>query len=93
MAECRHCKGTGQQPNWRKMGRLLRKRRVKAGVALRELARQTGMSPAHLSDMELGRRSMGGPKAQLALAKFHLSADQAFRSSDCNPAERKEPAP
>jgi len=77
-AKCPHCYGTGQRPNWKRCGAELRKRRVKAGVSLREAAREAKMSPTHLSDMERGIRSLGGPKAVRALARFGLSVEHAF---------------
>lgn len=70
--KCPHCKGTGVVPDWQKLGRRLRRERVKAGISLRKYAKSCGMSAPHLCDMELGRRSMGGPKGQLALSKLGL---------------------
>lgn len=75
---CEHCYGTGQAPDWKRLGKELRAHRVAAGVSLRAAARSAGMSPAHLSDMERGKRSMGGPKARSVLCRFGLSVAQAF---------------
>ena len=37
-------------------GDALRRERTKKGMTLRAVARRTGLSPAFLSDIELGRR-------------------------------------
>lgn len=38
-------------------GEWARKKRIKAGVSLRELARRCEVSPTFISDVELGRRN------------------------------------
>lgn len=75
---CPHCCGSGCLPDWALLGKELRRRRVLAGVSLRKVARQAGMSAAHLSDMERGNRSLGGPKAKKVLAIFGLRVTHAF---------------
>jgi predicted transcriptional regulator len=40
-----------------KTGASFRKERLKAGVSLREVARQMGISAAYLSDLERGNRN------------------------------------
>uniref|UniRef100_A0A6H2A1V0 Putative DNA binding, helix-turn-helix domain containing protein n=1 Tax=viral metagenome TaxID=1070528 RepID=A0A6H2A1V0_9ZZZZ len=76
--KCTLCHGTGRSPHWGFLGRVLRARRRALGLSLREVARDADMSPAHLSDMELGRRSMGGPKAERVLSRFDLHVLNAF---------------
>ena len=76
--ECKHCRGTGHEPRWGFLGRVLRARRVASGLSLRQVARDAGMSAPHLSDMERGRRSMGGPKAKKVLERFGLHVLNAF---------------
>ena len=68
---CPRCHGTGSVPDLNKLGPELRRRRVKSGISLREVARRTGMSPTHLHDIEHGLR--GGPKAQKAFEMFGVS--------------------
>ena len=41
----------------RAQGRIFRARRLRRGLSLRETARRAGISAAHLSDIELGRRA------------------------------------
>ncbi len=77
---CKYCHGTGHPPDWKLLGNELRQRRVLAGVSLRQAARDAGMSGAHLSYMERGKRSMGGPKAELVLDRFDLTVENAFTS-------------
>lgn len=82
MGKCSRCHGHGVEPDWPKLGRELRRRRVKAEMGLREAARRAEVSPAHLSDMEKGRRSMGGPKASRVLGLFGLDIHGAFPTQD-----------
>ncbi len=78
MNRCEKCYGTGVAPDWKRLGKELRRRRVIAGLSLRKVARWGGMSAAHLSDMERGRRSMGGEKGRKVLAKFGLDVLHAY---------------
>ena len=78
MTRCKRCHGTGVTPDWNRLGGELRRRRVASGLSLREVARRTEMSAAHLSDMERGQRSLGGPKAQWVLEMFDLSVLHAY---------------
>jgi predicted transcriptional regulator len=52
---CPNCGGTGRQLVV--SGKKLRALREAAGVSLRELAARAGLSPAYVSDLELGRRN------------------------------------
>jgi transcriptional regulator with XRE-family HTH domain len=70
--KCKHCHGTGVAPDWKRLGAELRRRRMAAGMSLRLVSREGGCSAAHLSDMEYGRRTLGGPKARKILARFGL---------------------
>jgi predicted transcriptional regulator len=53
---CPRCEGTGVIPDPRFHGAEARKRRLKTGIPLREMARRMSLSAAYLSDLELGRR-------------------------------------
>lgn len=53
---CKHCGGTGKEPDWREQGEQMRQVRKKQKMTLRELARRLKITPAYLSDMENGRR-------------------------------------
>lgn len=78
MNRCKRCHGTGVAPDWQRLGKELRTRRVASDLSLREVARRVGISAAHLSDMELGRRSMGGTGGTLVLAMFDLCVLHAY---------------
>ncbi len=78
MKRCTHCKGTGIAPNWKRLGEFLRENREHIKISLRKLARDCDMSAAHLSDMELGNRGIGGPKGLRALKRMKLSFSYAF---------------
>lgn len=58
---CPRCGGTGQVWNSFRLGVDLAKRRVKAGLTGREVAKEMGISPQYLSDLEKGRRSWTEP--------------------------------
>lgn len=66
---CTRCNGSGIEADWLNIGAGMRARREKLGIGLNSLARQLGLTPAYLSDMERGRRAWRGPKA-LKVAKF-----------------------
>lgn len=53
---CQRCNGTGFEPDRVALGKSMRKLREAAGKQQNEVARAMGISPAYLSDMELGRR-------------------------------------
>lgn len=61
---CPHCNGTGKIPDDRDMGARKRAERVEAGVSLRMMAYRMGVSPAYLSDLELGRRRWGAKQIE-----------------------------
>jgi transcriptional regulator with XRE-family HTH domain len=52
------------EPDHHAIGNAIRKARLKAGLTLREAARRSGCSAAHLCDIEYGRRAAGGPKGR-----------------------------
>ena len=60
---CRRCGGTGHEPDWHGLGQQLRAARTARGWSLRAAARKAGVSAQYLCDLEMGRRSMQGPKA------------------------------
>lgn len=78
MPRCKRCHGTGIEADWVHLGGELRRRRVAAGLSLRRVARCAGISAAHLSDMERGRRSMGGTGGALVLEMFDLCVLHAY---------------
>lgn len=53
---CEHCNGTGKVFDDAAVGEEMRRMREDAGVSLREMARYLSLSPAYVSDLELGRR-------------------------------------
>ncbi len=57
------------------MGQRLRELRELAGLSLREVAKAARISPAFLSDVELGRRFPGDEKLALIARKIKASAD------------------
>ncbi|HEX2852260.1 MAG TPA: helix-turn-helix transcriptional regulator [Opitutaceae bacterium] len=57
------------------MGQRLRELREHAGLSLREVAKAAKISPAFLSDVELGRRFPGDEKLALIAQKIKASAD------------------
>ena len=57
------------------MGQRLRELRERAGLSLREVAKAAKISPAFLSDVELGRRFPGNEKLALIAKKIRASAD------------------
>lgn len=72
MTLCRRCGGTGHEPDWRKLGRMIRTARERLGWTKVELARLTGVSAQYVGDLEGGRRAMQGPKARRVLTKVGL---------------------
>ncbi len=57
------------------MGQRLRELREQAGLSLREVAKAAKISPAFLSDVELGRRFPTNEKLALIAQKIRASAD------------------
>lgn len=51
---CKSCAGTGQTTTI--SGKEMRKIRERVGIGLRAMAERIDVSPAYLSDLELGRR-------------------------------------
>ena len=56
----------------------LRKRRLDAGISLREMARRCGISPAYLSDIERGRRTVSGGTFHDITVQYNMAEDKAF---------------
>jgi predicted transcriptional regulator len=56
IVDCPYCGGTGKVETDTSIGMRWRQRRVEAGVSLRQAAYVMQISPAYLSDLELGRR-------------------------------------
>jgi transcriptional regulator with XRE-family HTH domain len=57
------------------MGQRLRELREQAGLSLREVAKAAKISPAFLSDVELGRRFPTNEKLALIAQKIRASAE------------------
>ncbi|MCX6953188.1 MAG: helix-turn-helix transcriptional regulator [Verrucomicrobia bacterium] len=57
------------------MGQRIRKHRELAGLSLREVAKAARISPAFLSDVELGRRFPTNEKLARIAQKIRASAD------------------
>jgi len=57
MKVCPKCGGTGTIQDDKILGAQLKKKREKAGLPLREVARQMGLSASYICDLEHGRRS------------------------------------
>lgn len=57
---------------------VLRKRRIELGVGLRFMARQLGISPSHLSDIERGKKSPGDELLARMLARYGVTMSEAF---------------
>lgn len=53
---CRHCAGTGRLLDVKAIGIAMQARREKAGLTLREVAADMGISVGYLSDREHGRK-------------------------------------
>ena len=58
---CERCGGTGQRPDDPKVGNLMRQRREKTGISMREVSRRLKFSAAYVCDLELGRRAWSQP--------------------------------
>ena len=71
--KCHRCHGTGVEPDWKKLGWQVRCERVRRGLTLTTMAKRLGVSKAHLSDMELGRRSWQGPTGRRYLKRFGIA--------------------
>lgn len=54
---CKRCRGTGEEPDQKKIGRLYRKKRVAAGISLRLMGRLVNRSHGFLSQLESGHRT------------------------------------
>lgn len=59
---CTRCGGSGSTE--RVSGLAMRKLREDAGLTLRQVAKKLGVSIGHLSDMELGNRTMSDEVAE-----------------------------
>lgn len=63
---CPTCNGSGRVADPVVAGAAYRKRRLKAGIGLREMSRRLDVSAAYLSDLELGRRGWRNDKLRAA---------------------------
>jgi len=78
MTRCQHCYGSGVAPDWKRLGKELRERRIASCSSIRDVARKAGCSAAHVCDMEQGKRTVGGEKAANVLVLFDLCPEHAF---------------
>lgn len=69
---CHRCRGTGEEPDWRKFGVFVRNVRESSGIGLRQFAQMVGCSPTYISDLEHGKRSWQGIIARKILRKLGL---------------------
>lgn len=53
---CKRCNGNGVEPDQKAIGLAMRRLRIKAGIGLREMARQVGLTHGFLSQLETGQR-------------------------------------
>ena len=53
---CSRCGGSGYEQNEHEVGRMLRERRKRHNLSLREMAKRMKITAAYLSDLELGKR-------------------------------------
>jgi len=58
--QCRCCEGSGVESDDVKLGRALSGLRLRAGLSLREVAQQMGISHSFLSQLEHGTRRWHG---------------------------------
>ena len=72
---CPRCGGSGKVMDDKKIGALMRDIRKKAGVSLRAVALQLGLSAAYVCDLELGRRGWNAEKR-----KKYREAVEALRT-------------
>lgn len=60
MKRCPRCNGTGNVPDPLELGQTLKKMRIEAGISQARLAGAMKISPAHLCDLEQGKRGWMG---------------------------------
>lgn len=71
MAACKHCGGTGEEPDQKSLCAEMRERRKALGFTLAGLSRELGISPQYLHDMEKGRRPWNSERVKTILALPH----------------------
>lgn len=65
--DCHVCAGTGRLYNDVEVGQMIRTRRERAGVGLRQLARVVKWSPAYLSKLEHGQQQWNAQRIALCM--------------------------
>ena len=72
---CTRCNGTGQEPDWQKIGAEVKRRREAKGWSTRELAEMAGCSHQHVSNIENGGGSggLGGAKTSRLMALLGIT--------------------
>ena len=76
---CTRCGGSGDEPDWKAIGRAIRKTRKARGLGVRELARNVGCSAAYICTLERGegQGGVGGEKTARLLAFLNIDSEQA----------------
>jgi transcriptional regulator with XRE-family HTH domain len=64
------------------LGEFIRKKRDEANISLRELARQIGITPPFLSDIELGRRNPSDDVLAKIAGYFKLPIEELKKLDD-----------
>lgn len=76
--KCRRCGGTGREPNWARIGTVVRERREELGLTAREVARRAGCSATYVSLLESGERGVTnmGVKARRIFKTLRLKPER-----------------
>lgn len=69
---CKHCGGTGVEPDWDNMTALAVETRESLGLSKAEVARRARCSPNYVSDLESGKRRWDGEAARRVLEVLGL---------------------
>ncbi len=57
VVNCKHCEGTGQKQNNKRVGAQLKKARIDAGIGMRSMADSMRLSHSYVCLLEMGRRN------------------------------------
>lgn len=76
---CRCCEGTGRESDDVKLGRTLSGLRLRAGLSLRSVAHQMGISHSFLSQLEHGTRRWHGSKNWEEAYRWELQSEIQVR--------------
>lgn len=87
LMDCPKCGGSGKVVDPRQEGEALRSYRIGHAVSLRAMAKLLKVTPAYLSDIELGRR--GGEGQWMAKYAFALRGVNRKDNKEWNRVERE----